>query len=286
MTVQVRRSPVVAAEVDIQEASERLRDAVEKLTQKEVAWLVDTYVRVQKNRIRQQNYIRTLGESGRPTLVFDTFFEDWAAVEERIRQAINWWIKAQAQTREVVRWLLSVRGIGPILAAGLLAHIDIHKAPTVGKIWRYAGLDPTCEWKPGQKRPWNARLKRLCFLIGDSFVKQSWHPDCFYGRLYRERLEYERKRNEAGEYAEIAKKTLERYPHHEQRHIYKKGRLPEGRLQMRARRWVVKLFLSHLHYVWYLEEYGTEPPKPYVVEHMGHADMILPPGLEVKKRKK
>ena len=38
------------------------------------------------------------------------------------------------------------RGIGPVIAAGLLANIDIKQAPTVGHIWRFAGLDPTNKW--------------------------------------------------------------------------------------------------------------------------------------------
>ena len=55
-----------------------------------------------------------------------------------------------------VRWARSIYGIWPVLAAGLLAHIDIEQAPTVGHIWSFAGLDPTKKWQPKTTRPWNA----------------------------------------------------------------------------------------------------------------------------------
>lgn len=56
----------------------------------------------------------------------------------------------------------SIHGIGPVISAGLLAHIDIHRAVTVGHIWRFAGLDPSVKWLKKTKRPWNAGLKVLC----------------------------------------------------------------------------------------------------------------------------
>ena len=91
-----------------------------------------------------------------------------------------------------------------MIAAGLEAHIDITRAPTVGHIWRYAGLDPTCEWRKGEKRPWNASLKTLCWKIGESFVKVSGKEKSLYGRLWKERKELEEKRNAAGEFADQA----------------------------------------------------------------------------------
>jgi len=40
-------------------------------------------------------------------------------------------------------WLESVKGVGTITAATLIAELDIHKATTVSKMWQYAGLNPT-----------------------------------------------------------------------------------------------------------------------------------------------
>ena len=84
------------------------------------------------------------------------------------------------------RWARSIVGIGPIIAAGLLAHIDIKQAPTVGHVWRFAGLDPTLKWTTKTKRPWNGALKRLCWLIGESFTKVSNNPGDIYGKIIRD----------------------------------------------------------------------------------------------------
>jgi hypothetical protein len=40
------------------------------------------------------------------------------------------------------KWAKSIRGIGPVIAAGLAAYIDIDKAKSISSIWRYAGVDP------------------------------------------------------------------------------------------------------------------------------------------------
>ena len=105
----------------------------------------------------------------------------------------------------------TLHGVGPVIAAGLLAHIDITRANTAGSIWRFAGLDPTSEWKKGTKRPHNAALKTLCWKLGESFVKISGKEDSVYGKLYKERKAEESAKNERGEFADQAKQKLEKF---------------------------------------------------------------------------
>jgi hypothetical protein len=68
-------------------------------------------------------------------------------VEGQIKRSLDAWTDAQPMGQ----WSKSIVGIGPIISAGLLAHIDITKAPTVGHIWRYAGLDSTVDWLGKEK---------------------------------------------------------------------------------------------------------------------------------------
>lgn len=180
----------------------------------------------------------------------------------------------------------SITGIGPVIAAGLLAHIDIEKAPTVGHIWRFAGLDPTVTWGRGEKRPWNAKLKRLCWIIGDSFVKQKSRESDIYGKVYAARKVQEVERNEAGLFAEQAARALEerKIKDKDLRATYEAGRLPAGRLDLRARRYAVKLFLVHFHHVMYEDHFGEPPPKPYILTNPAvdptgkdHVHFIGPP---------
>jgi hypothetical protein len=167
-----------------------------------------------------------------------------------------------------------------VIAAGLLANIDIERAPTVGHIWRFAGLDPTVTWDKGTKRPWNARLKVLTWKIGESFVKVSNHADDIYGHVYAERKALEAAANERGEFAAQAEAKLAKYrigKDTEAYGHYSKGHLPPAHIHSRAKRYAVKLFLSHWHHVAYETRFGEPPPKPYILTRPEHVHFFAPP---------
>lgn len=152
--------------------------------------------------------------------------------------------------------------------------------PTVGHWWRFAGLDPTLQWGKGELRPWNAKLKVVCYKIGESFVKVSGNEAAFYGQLYRERKAWELEKDARGENAAVAAAALAKPTRwtEGQRKAYESGHLPPAQLHRRATRWTAKLFLAHYHEAAYLAEYGTMPPKPYVLEHVpGHVHAIKRP---------
>lgn len=247
--------------------SRDLAKAAATLSDDEARYLVDAYYIMQEDRKRSANQVRALGEAVEPNSVIAWLADQSSVLEKQIARALD----KYTQAHPMGAWMRSVVGIGPVISAGLLAHIDITKAPTVGHIWRYAGLDPTSKWEKGQKRPFNASLKRLCWLIGESFVKVKAHDDDVYGKLYDQRKAYEHERNERGDYTEQAQAILKRKPDHAQRAVYALGKLPDGHLHMRAKRWAVKQFLSDLHGAWYRQHFGTEPPLPYPIAILGHA---------------
>ena len=238
----------------------------------EARFLVDAYYTMQEARKRSTNQLRALTESVEPHEVITWFSAQNETLENQVKRALG----KYAEAHPVGGRVMTVVGIGPVIAAGLLAHIDIKLAPTAGHIWRFAGLDPTSKWGKGEKRPWNADLKTLCWKIGESFVKNKGREHCFYGKLYDTRKAYEAERNAAGVYADQAAAILKSCPTHKQRATYAEGHLPDGHIHARAKRYVVKLFLSHLQEVWYRTEYGQAPPAPYVFTHLGHAHKIEP----------
>lgn len=191
-------------------------------------------------------------------------------------------LEIYAQSQPLGRWAMSHLGVGHIIAAGLLAHIDIARAPSVGKIWRFAGLDPTCVWKKGHKRPYNAVLKTLCWKLGESFKKVSSKPDAFYGQLYKRRKAFELREDAAGKHADQARARLEKAikarwdisP--EQHKMWASGHLQPIGLDLRAMRWAVKFFLAHYHAVGRSIVCG-EDVKPWILVHGGHVDYIAPP---------
>lgn len=350
-----------------------LRKAAVTLSTREARYLVDAYYSIQDFRKATGNQARALSTSGEPHDVITWFLEQNQRLEEEVKRALTIWTSG----KPLGRWAKSITGIGPVIAAGLLANIDITQAPTVGRIWRMAGLDPTQEWlgkdksekylkgllegeaagsleratvllaakigcryetllrnattdfhgKPkkltvdglaraGARRPWNARLKTLCWKIGESFVKTSGLESDYYGHLWLQRKAYELNRNRRGELVEEAERKLAKaqvgkgtdawpwyagcYPlsilsdweaigedvkaSRLKSMRLEPGRgvrmLPPGHIHARSKRWTVKLFLAHYHHVAFRLEYGQDPPKPYVIEHKGHVDYIPPPKFE------
>lgn len=261
-------NPVTRLTKDIAKAAITLSD-------QEARFLVDTYYQMQDNRIRADGQIRAMGESEEPHSVLTWLSEQNETLEHQIKRALDKYSFSHPDGQ----WLRGIYGIGPVIAAGLLAHIDITKAPTVGHIWRFAGLDPTLEWKKGQKRPFNARLKVLCWKAGESFVKFSGDEKCHYGHWWRKRKDEELAKNEAGEFKQAAADILARKNFGKETEAYKAysvGKLPPAHIHARARRYAVKLFLAHLHEQMYRRHFGTEPPLPYPIAILGHAHYIGP----------
>jgi len=270
---------VSTEQTPIQRLSTDLARAASSLTTREARYLVDSYYAIQEYRKAANNQTRAMQGDGEPHAVVQWLGQQMTGLEAQIKRALEKWTDANP----VGEWAKSICGIGPVISAGLLAHIDISKAPTVGHIWRFAGLDPTVTWERKQKRPWNASLKTLCWKIGESFVKVSGNPNDVYGKLWLKRKEEEMARNEAGDYQEIAKlvlasknigKKTEAYKH------YEIGKLPPAHIHARAKRWAVKLFLSHYHHVAFETEFGYPPPKPFALEHLGHAHFVPIPNWQ------
>ncbi len=281
-----------------------LKAAAGTLTIDEARYLVDQYYVLQDARIRADGQIRSMSKVGEPHEVLVWLGGNAAKLETNIKGALE----SFAMSRRSGRWLMSLYGIGPVIAAGLLAHLDVRRwrcrgasteprcteaaphegkacavltVPTAGGFWRFAGLDPTQTWEKGQKRPWNAALKVLCWKAGESFKKFSNREECFYGQVYRERKLLEVGRNDSGTFAETAKATLAAKNWRRDtktRAAYESGKLPDGRLDLRASRYAVKLLLSHLHQVMWEDRFGERPPQPYAVAVLGHAHLIDPPG--------
>lgn len=267
MTVTLEMDPIVKLTRDLKAASVTL-------SPDEVRYLVDAYYQMQENRKRGANQARSMTEE--PHQVIDWLTANNQTLEKNILRALD----AYTDEHPVGEWAKSIIGIGPVIAAGLLAHIDIEKAPTVGHIWRFAGLDPTVEWKKGEKRPWNARLKTLVWKIGESFVKFQNHEDDIYGHVYVARKEMEIAANERGDYADQAKAKLAKFNIGKDTEAYKWysiGKLPPAHIHARAKRYAVKLFLAHLHYVMHEVRYGVPPAKPFILNQPGHTHFIHPP---------
>lgn len=239
----------------------------------EVRALFDLYDDCQRMRIRQGNRVAACKRFKKPVEVCSAhYYQQFALLEENAAKNLIGYVKASP--RRVVQWALEVDGAGPILVAGLAAHIDITRAPHVSSLWRFAGQDPTEVRKKGQKRQHCAALKRICFLLGKSFVYQKNNPEARYAQLYVERKAQELERNVSGAFAAQAKEVLAA-KHFEKKTVarkcYEAGLLPPAHLDARARRYAVKMFLSHWYEIDYEETYGKPPENPWIIGKEGHS---------------
>lgn len=265
----------------------------ENLSAGELRLLVANYYASQEMRKRMDMQLRHLGDrddvidedippADRPKGISIYAAESFSSIESQIAKALD-----MATNNPIGLWLKAQRGIGPVIAAGLLAEIDITKAPTAGHIWSFAGLNPDQKWNKGEKRPFNPDLKVLCWKAGQCFMKQSNDPDCFYGKLYRERKAYEIARNESGANADKAKAfTVSPGATKAVKDKLKDGKMPDFNIDARARRYAVKIFLSHLHAVMFYDHHGEKAPLPYSIAMLHHAHFIdiphadMIPGLQ------
>lgn len=237
--------------------------------------LVSLYYDLQKARLGYNNQVRDLVKAGSP----HDLLSYYATVIEMLEKSLVAPLDHFGDQFVVGQWAKSQYGIGPVITAGLVAHIDIAKAPTAGAIWRYAGVDPTIKWEKNQKRPFNAQLKTLTWKIGQSFMKFSNKEQCFYGHLYKQDKARRIEKNENGDYAEFAKHLLatKNWKPSPTKTCLQDGVLPPGQIDAQARRFAAKIFLSHYHAVAYQAHHGTPAPRPYIIEHGGHVHEIAIP---------
>lgn len=252
-----------------------IRSMSTSLDQRSIREIVAAYYRIQDDRVALAAQARELRKAESPYELCEFLSDNLGYMENSLKTPL----KLFAETHAVGRWALSQYGIGPVIAAGLIAHIDITKAPTAGSVWRYAGLDPTSKWEKGQKRPFNAELKTLSWKVGQSFMKFSNREQCFYGKLYQQDKERRTKLNEEGAYAERAKEILtsKNWSDNDSKKTLQSGKLPKGQIDAQARRFAVKIFLSHFHAVWYEDHYQKPAPRPYTIAHMDHVHEIAIP---------
>lgn len=136
------------------------------------------------------------------------------------------------------------------------------------------------------KPPYNKNLKVLIYKIEDCIKKQSNRPDSVYGRLFKERLAYERAKNENRDYRDQAMRILseKNITDKATKECLESGKLTLAHIYRRALRWMAKLMLSHFYEAWYIIENNELPRIPYILLHgtvegenvMSHTDYIKP----------
>ena len=172
-------------EVGLVKLHKDLRATIKTCDRTQAKLLVSQYYAIQDKRMANNLRVKSLEKADKPHDVIAWFQSSEAFLEGQIKLALEEYAKSQ----HMGVWAQQFPGIGPVIAASLIALIDIEKCQTAGAIWRYAGLDPTLKWigakkaemvvkevreqSGGRKAPEDADIEAACRLTnyGVSFVK-------------------------------------------------------------------------------------------------------------------
>lgn len=266
-------------------------------------WLTEPYAIL---RVHVREFYRLQRARIRATQQFDWLKRWYPTVRDERLATILQYGKEQrrleeAKTRLVggelkgfpiwTEWLESIRGVGPILAGNILGECGpAERFEKVSAYWRYWGgavVDGRSEIaQEGVKRHFSRHLKVARWKLGKSFVMvQGPYREWFVQRKRKEAARAGELNGILLDRARVAGKTRAVDPKAEE-----KG-LPPGSVKglqayidARARRWTVKLFLSH-HWEVSRELAGRPAGYAYAIAVLGHPveHHIAPPNWTRRK---
>ena len=156
-------------------------------------------------------------------------------------------------------YLNAVKGVGPLMGGILISEIDIGIAQYPSQIWQYSGLSVAKDGQGMSKRKEHLILKKYTDRNGEKKEKLS----ITYNPFLKSKLmgvlagQFLRQSAEKSPYRKIYddyKHRLETHPVHKEK--------TKGHRHNMAMRYMVKVFLIHLHSAWRQVE-GLPPSLPY-----------------------
>lgn len=235
--------------------------AAKRMPEREVKYLVSMYYTCQEMRIAVAARLRMLGEESNELL--GIFLNQFEEVEKDIQAALD----VYTDNNGIGNRFRQVRGIGPVLTAGWLAHVNVHIAHNCAKVLSFGGYNPNMVWEKGQKRPYNAEFKLVLSKMGRAFVFLS-NRNSFFGQKYKDYKTLIEGKNERGEFAERCKEILAKKRYKETTLAYQayiKGRYPKAHIVASARLKATALCVGILHREHYFQTMGRFPVSPYAV---------------------
>lgn len=226
--------------------------------------LVADYYDIQSVRLMSDNRVRAFSQGVSPQVharIKEMTGMSMKRIENSIKKELQSAIAAEPLWEE---WLKDVKGIGPILAAGLIAHIeDVKRFATMSKLWKYAGLSVDDDGRSerlvkGKTLNYDPKFKKFMWLVGSSFVKVKGP-----GReLYLDSRElYDKKWKTSKDCGSVGCKSKG------------EGACMDGHKHAAARRRTAKIFLGAVYMKW-REIEGLPAEHPYIIGRDGHSHII------------
>lgn len=221
--------------MDELELEEQEKEEKPKRPYSEIRFLIDRYYSIQEHRIAMQLQIIQCEKENIPVETVKYYHQQFHTLEKDIEKHIGKVVKKHPLWKN---FLKDVKGIGPVIAASFIAHVDIAKCTHASSLWRYCGLAVDLNTgraerlTKGKKISWNPFMKTVAWKIGESFIKTKGKYRTIYDtskQMYQAKFPTEAKDGN--------------------RKLYTKGHI-----HAMAKRRAVKLFLDELYRFWRAQE--------------------------------
>ena len=297
-------------------ASQEIRETHETVAIPRLRFLIESKYDLQKLRIMTGHRILKYGETVAMVEIKGVGQTSLFAQLQALEYGVDKEVKGELANHPVAyEYLRRVKGIGPILAAGLIAWIqDPGRFRTISKLWSYAGLGVITRCAECDKRAFtDSSLQRQWVekmtdrLVEISKLRKKEKP-LSKGKAQEKVLKQlcgcktprviltapKRKTGELAEWNTALKTHMwkiadsfikSKSPYrrlYDERKKYEQTRaetqgfkLTKLQAHRRASRYMVKRFLAHLWIKWRQIE-GLPVTQPYIQEKLGHTDIDTP----------
>lgn len=269
-------------------------------TSKTFPALVDTALAIEKRRVALQTRSTHLAKQGRVDEDADDVLQKVQELEDYVDNKVANLLKQHS----AYHWFSLVKGVGNENIAKVVGLIDIEKAPTVSSLWKFAGFHvengkaprPT----PGQKLPYNSKLRTMCWRLGSSLNRAGIRQKCskcknLYGSTHEECPKCGNTESSTVATSKFSEYYLQEKAKYTNRFksegytIVPADKLPkvsgkktetgdfisDGHIHNMAVRKMIKMFLSMLWVTW-REAEGLPTNEPYSVAIQGHSHIRTP----------
>ncbi len=236
----------------------------------EASYLVGMYQYFLNQRIAVQNRLRSLPDEPSNALMYMKQQMEEGEKDCRVL------LECYTDNHPIASVIKQIKGIGSIISAGYVAHVDMDKAKHFPQVLAYGGYSPTAVWRKGERRSYNMDFRKILILAGRSFVFSSGSPISYFGKrykLFKTRIEWH---NEQGHYADVAAKKLSMFKFDEASSTYKayiKGILPPAHIIRLAAFKTVALFVGVVHDYWSNQLGRHIEPYPFAI--LGHDKLSM-----------
>lgn len=247
---------------------------------------------IQKGRIQFGNRVSALergadnGHMGQLVIA-----EKWAARFAELEKELDRDIANEVAGFAIYEHLSAVKGIGPMMAAKLIAMIDITVPQTVSALWRYAGQGLSDYWvddngkvvAPVKGQVWDGKKKEWVIKVIKN--EDGWLEDWrIEKRIDKKTTGYKCPYNDrlktvcyqiASSFLKSRSPYRDVYDAAKSKYEINRPNWTKAHIHQAAMRKMVKMFLSHLWSTWRTLE-GLPVRRPYVHDYEGHTSLTTP----------